>query len=172
MVCKEYHMRSYTVIILLLLSVALYSNSNTEVDLDQVVGELYIMTVDTITPEEMMELDNYHLFDIRSQTEFEISHIEGANFIDYKNFSVKNFPDIPKDEPIILYCSIGYRSERIGEDLQEIGYTRVYNLYGGLINWVNKGLPVYKDGRETNRVHGYSKRWSRYITNPNIIVVK
>lgn len=158
------------IILILCLSLTLYGNSNTEVDLDQAVGELYIMTVDTITPEEMISLGSYHLFDIRSQKEFDVSHIEGASFIEYKRFNIKNFPDIPKDEPIILYCTIGYRSERIGEDLQEIGYQRVYNLYGGLINWVNKGYPVYKDGKETNRVHGYAKSWSRYITHPDIIV--
>lgn len=157
-------------ILLLLLSVGLYANNNTEVDLDQIVGELYIMTVETITPEEMKTLEKYHLFDIRSSKEFDVSHIEGAQFIEYKKFNIKHFPDIPKDEPIILYCTIGYRSERIGEDLLEIGYTKVYNLYGGLINWVNKGYPVYKDNRETKRVHGYSKNWSRYITNPDIIV--
>lgn len=170
MECKKLMRRVMFTLIFLSLIYSLSANSTAEADLDQAVIELYIMTVDTITPEVMMKMENYHLFDIRSLKEFEVSHIDGAELIEYKKFDIEDFPKIPRDEPIILYCTIGYRSERIGEDLKEVGYTKVYNLYGGLIHWVNSGYPVVKDGIETDRVHGYSRNWSRFITNPDIIV--
>ena len=40
---------------------------------------------------------------------------------------------------IIVYCSIGVRSEDIGEKLKELGYTKILNLYGGIFDWKNKG---------------------------------
>ena len=42
--------------------------------------------------------------------------------------------------------------------------TNVYNLYGGLFEWVNKGGDIYKKGQTTQKVHAYSKKWGRYLT--------
>ena len=52
-----------------------------------------------------------------------------------------------KSDTIVLYCSIGYRSEKIGEKLVEMGYGHVFNLYGGIFEWVNRDLPVYNASR-------------------------
>lgn len=72
--------------------------------------------------------------------------------------------DIPKDAKIVLYCSVGYRSEKIGEKLQKMGYTDVNNLFGSLFEWVNRGYKVVdKDGNETQKVHTYNKDWSQWV---------
>jgi rhodanese-related sulfurtransferase len=69
-----------------------------------------------------------------------------------------------KNRLIVVYCSIGVRSEIIGKKLMKHGFTNVYNLYGGLFEWVNKGGSVFHKGIQTQKVHAYSKKWSRYLT--------
>ena len=63
-----------------------------------------------------------------------------------------------------MYCSVGYRSEKISEKLIAAGFTDVSNLYGGIFEWVNIGRPVYKaSNQKTNRVHTYNKEWSKWL---------
>jgi len=64
----------------------------------------------------------------------------------------------------LVYCSVGYRSERIGEHLLELGFTDVHNLYGGIFEWINKGYGVMNSkGQWVERVHGYSPSWGKWI---------
>ena len=71
-----------------------------------------------------------------------------------------------RDTPLVVYCSIGVRSEKIGEKLKEAGYKKVYNLYGGIFKWKNSGNPVVdSNGEPTEKVHAYSRYWGRFLTN-------
>ena len=68
----------------------------------------------------------------------------------------------------LVYCSIGVRSENIGEKLQQLGYTNVYNLYGGIFEYKNEGGTVYNlQNKPTDSVHTYNKKWSKYLTKGN-----
>lgn len=108
------------------------------------------------------------LLDARESEEFEVSHLKNAQWIGYDQFDLDKFlaryPD--KNTSLVVYCSIGVRSEDIGEQLQEAGYANVQNLYGGIFEWKNKGYPVV-DSKEvkTEKVHAYSKYWGRLLTN-------
>ncbi len=102
--------------------------------------------------------------DAREKEEYDVSHLLNARFVGYKNFDLWLVKDLPKDKPILVYCSVGKRSEDISEKLMKQGFTNVYNLYGGIFEWVNDGHPVYDlKGRQTNKVHGYSKLWGRFL---------
>ena len=79
------------------------------------------------------------LLDTREKKEYEISHIPGAIWVGYNNFKLKRVKEIAKDTKIVTYCSVGYRSERIGEKLQKAGFTDVSNLKGSIFKWVNEG---------------------------------
>ena len=69
-----------------------------------------------------------------------------------------------KDQEVIVYCSVGYRSERIGEKLQKAGYTNVKNLYGGIFSWKNEGNEVVRDADiPTDSVHTYNKSWGKWL---------
>jgi rhodanese-related sulfurtransferase len=104
------------------------------------------------------------LLDTRTSEEFNTSHIKSARLTDPDNFSVGQLKGVAKDTPIVVYCSVGYRSERIGEQLKQAGYKNVYNLYGGIFEWVNKGYPVYNKESLTNKVHAYSRSWGIWLT--------
>ena len=86
-------------------------------------------------------------------------------FVGYEKFDLKNtLKKVPKkDAVIVVYCSLGVRSEDIAEKLKNKGYTKVYNLYGGIFEWKNNGNPVFSKGIETNKVHAYSKEWGTWL---------
>ncbi len=122
-----------------------------------------------IAAEELKMLQNntdFLLVDTRERKEFEVSKIEGAVYAGYNQFSIKQFANFVTDKtrPIVVYCSLGIRSEDIGEKLKKAGYTNVKNLYGGIFEWKNKGFPVIDaDGNTTEKVHAFSKQWSKWL---------
>ena len=111
---------------------------------------------------------DYVFFDARETKEFQTSHIKGAIPIGFDSFDVQiieqSYPN--KTQQIIVYCSIGVRSELVGEKLRAAGYTNVYNLYGGIFEWKNQSNQVVDSiGVPTQKVHTYSKEWSRWLSN-------
>lgn len=126
-------------------------------------------TIPYISAEELKMLQdnsNILLIDTREREEFEVSKINSAIYAGYDQFSIRQFSNFVTDKirPIVVYCSLGIRSEDIGEKLKEAGYTNVKNLYGGIFEWKNKGLPVVDpDGNATEKVHVYSKKWSKWL---------
>lgn len=107
---------------------------------------------------------DYIVLDCREREEYDVSHLPDAQFLGYKHFEKSQMESIPKDAQIVVYCSIGYRSEKIGEKLNKLGYSNVQNLYGSIFEWVNQGNEVVdKSGERTNKVHGFNKSWSKWI---------
>ncbi|WP_239106969.1 rhodanese-like domain-containing protein [Flavobacterium macrobrachii] len=104
--------------------------------------------------------------DARELIEYNTSHIKGAIHVGYNKFNQKLVLEEIKDKntTIIVYCSIGVRSEKIGEKLLKLGYSNVFNLYGGIFEWKNNGYKVFNHSeQETEYVHTYSKEWSKYL---------
>jgi len=129
---------------------------------------MYQKTVPFITVAEAArwKATQSHLvfLDTREPEEFAVSHIKDAKWVGYKDFNTKIVSSISKQTSIIVYCSVGYRSEKVGEKLLKAGYTNVYNLYGSLFEWVNQGYPVYKNRNElTSDVHTYSRSWEKWV---------
>ncbi|QYA24564.1 rhodanese-like domain-containing protein [Gramella sp. MT6] len=106
------------------------------------------------------------LLDTRSPEEFEVSHIENAILVGYDDFDLTRLPDVSRKKAIIVYCSLGIRSEQIGEKLKKAGFENVQNLFGGIFEWKNAGFPVLDPaGNPTEKVHAYSKQWSKWLKN-------
>ncbi len=108
------------------------------------------------------------ILDAREQEEYQTSHLKNAVFVGYNRFSVdsviKKLPN--KNKTIVVYCSIGIRSEIIASKLKKAGYTHVFNLYGGIFEWKNNHLPVFDaTNTETDKVHVFSKEWSKWLKN-------
>jgi len=118
-----------------------------------------------ITVEELKASDTFLLLDTREKKEFDVSHIKDAIYVGYDNFKITNLTEKNKDKKIVVYCSIGVRSEDIGEKLQTAGYTNVYNLYGGIFKWLDGNNPVVDStNTTTNKIHAFSKYWSKLVT--------
>ena len=143
-----------------------YSQNRTQAEFDAMLADLYKQTVPLIRSQEVQAKgpENYVLLDTREPEEYEVSHLEGALTAGYNQFDASVVKDLPKDKPIVVYCSVGYRSERIGEKLQKMGFKKVYNLYGGIFDWKNQGLEVVKDNAtSTDSVHTYNRKWSQWL---------
>lgn len=107
---------------------------------------------------------SYLLLDAREPNEYAVSHLSGAIPVGYDHFSMDNLPDsIKKDQAILVYCSVGYRSEKITEKLLKAGFTNVFNLYGGIFEWVNQDHPVVNQSGATPEVHAYDRSWGVWL---------
>ena len=107
---------------------------------------------------------DYTILDAREKEEYDVSHIPNAQYIGYNQLENEVLTDIPKDGKVVLYCSIGYRSEKIGEKLRKKGFTNVHNLYGSIFEWVNQDYEVVdKNGQITQKVHTYNRNWSKWV---------
>jgi rhodanese-related sulfurtransferase len=85
------------------------------------------------------------LLDVRSLEEYSVSHLRGAVWADEKCTSYELATLLPDcDRPIYCYCSFGFRSGRVAEILQEMGYRNVYNVEGALFMWLNTGGDVWR----------------------------
>lgn len=77
----------------------------------------------------------YILLDVRTQTEYEEGHIEGAYLIPDNEINVRAEDELAdKDTTILVYCRSGRRSKLAAQSLADLGYTNVYE-FGGIIDW-------------------------------------
>ncbi len=136
--------------------------------ISQALQKYNAKTVPYITAEELAKTETMILLDTREKEEYNVSHLKNAVWVGFKDFDIHTVSNRIQDKntPLIVYCSIGVRSEDIGEKLIGAGYTNVKNLYGGIFEWKNNGNPVYgTDGLKTDKVHPYDKQWGKLLTN-------
>lgn len=155
-----------TFITLLLILSCLCTESCQTTTIDEALKKYNKGTVPYITVDELQENINYIMLDTRQKEEYNVSHLKNAIWVGYKKFNLKSVSNLDKNTTIIVYCSIGVRSEDIGEKLIKAGYTNVLNLYGGIFSWKEKGYTVVDvNDKETEKVHAYSKLWGKLLTN-------
>lgn len=125
---------------------------------------LYKKTVPLMSVATLKKQPDAILLDTRTKEEYDVSHLPGAKWVGYDDFELNRVADVPKDGNIVVYCSVGYRSEKVGEKLMAAGYQQVHNLYGSLFEWVNEGNTVVDgQGEPTKRVHTYSRLWGIWL---------
>lgn len=98
------------------------------------------------------------LLDARSEAEFSIGHIRGAVRVDASQ-TPPLLNGVERARPIVVYCSVGYRSASIARGLIRRGHRDVRNLAGGVFAWANAGRPVYRGDRVVREVHPYALPW-------------
>ncbi len=118
--------------------------------------------VDVATAQKKQEEGSVFL-DARERKEYEVSHIENAIHVGYDSLDLTEIMSISRSTPIIVYCSVGYRSEKVGEQLKEEGFENISNLYGGIFEWKNQGYEVVNELGKTEKVHAYDKVWGIWL---------
>ena len=103
------------------------------------------------------------ILDVRAPEEYQVSHLLNAHSTPDLDRALELLNTAPVDTPIVAYCSVGYRSSELVEQLQQAGYTRVFNLEGSIFTWANEGYPVYRDTVEVEGVHPYGEPWTRLL---------
>ncbi|MEM8485183.1 MAG: rhodanese-like domain-containing protein [Bacteroidota bacterium] len=103
------------------------------------------------------------LIDIREKKEYEVSHLAGAIHMDPDTRRFKALKGVDKDAPIVVYCSVGYRSSKMAEKLEKAGFTNVSNLEGSIFTWANEGHTVMRGEEEVKAVHPYNRVWGMLL---------
>lgn len=82
------------------------------------------------------------LVDVRTAEEFAEGHLNNAENIDWNSMDFgKNTAFLDKKKPVFVYCLSGGRSEKAAEKLRKSGFSKVYNLDGGMMKWRAANLP-------------------------------
>ena len=81
--------------------------------------------------------------DVRTPGEFNEGHIEGAKLIDFQSGNFESeIATLDKTKTYAVYCRSGNRSGQAVKIMSDAGFTNLYNLNGGVIDWANAGLPL------------------------------
>lgn len=160
-------MRIFFLVLLLVATVFSMISAQSKVNskaYDLMLKNLLSHTVPELTVTEAKAMQGKAIFlDAREWKEYEVSHIANAKYVGYDSFDLKIVKQIPKDQPIVVYCSVGYRSEKIAEKLKSAGYQQVTNLYGGIFEWCNQGNKVVSQTGSTEKVHAYNRAWGVWL---------
>ncbi len=149
---------------ILMLSFSLEAQQQVEDEaFSQLLESMLQHKVAELSVDEAMKMDDAIFLDAREKREFEVSHIGNAQWVGYNTFKMKRVDAIEKERPVIVYCSIGARSEDIANRLKKKGFNQVYNLYGGIFEWKNQGYPVVNETGVTEEVHAFDENWGVWL---------
>ncbi|TVQ08929.1 MAG: rhodanese-like domain-containing protein [Leptolyngbya sp. DLM2.Bin27] len=97
------------------------------------------------------------LIDVRRDYEFAVSHLPQAHHA--PNLDAVLGLGLAPHQPIVAYCSVGYRSARLAAQLRSAGYSEVYNLAGSAFQWANEGRVLVSQGQPVKAVHPFNSVW-------------
>jgi hydroxyacylglutathione hydrolase/adenylyltransferase/sulfurtransferase len=100
-----------------------------------------------LQPEEVQELlqrGEIELIDVREPYEWEAGRIAGARHIELERLAGRS-DEIPRERRVVFQCRLGARSAMATQAFRAAGWD-AYNLDGGILKWVQQGLPLEPDG--------------------------
>jgi len=119
------------------------------IDYEQFCGMRDEQAIPEMSPHELKRRmdarEPFELIDVREPFEYEIARIDGAKLIPLGEIG-ERLSELQRDRPIIVHCHSGKRSAQAVELLQQHGFTKVYNLEGGIDAWsdqIDPNLPKY-----------------------------
>ena len=101
------------------------------------------------------------LIDTRQEREYAVSHLPGA--LHLPTLAAVQDAGLPTEAPLVLYCTVGYRSAVLARQLQDAGYGPVANLQGSIIRWHQRRLPLVNHHGAARTVHPYDASWGRLL---------
>jgi len=83
------------------------------------------------------------ILDVRTQSEYDEGHIEGAANLDYYSSTfTQDLNNLDKTSAYIIYCRSGGRSANALNIMEDLGFREAYNMLGGINEWTAGGFPV------------------------------
>ncbi len=84
------------------------------------------------------------IIDVRSAEEYAINHVTNAVNVDLTTPGYQQqFKAVAKTEPVFIYAINNGRTTKLANELLAAGYTQVYELQGGIANWIGSGYSYY-----------------------------
>lgn len=130
-------MKKYLLFTLLFGMMACQSTENNKGAFEEIAPEAFA---------KKMQEGDMVLLDVRTVEEFAEGHLEGAQQYDYyETESFKSMLEgLDKSKTYLIYCRSGSRSGNTMSMMQNMGFTSVYNLDGGILAWRAAGMPVIR----------------------------
>jgi len=103
--------------------------------------------VSLISPQEFKDKlgEDIQLIDVRTPQEFAEGHLDGAIMIDYMQSGFMNkMSKLDKNKDLYIYCRSGNRSGKATRKLESMGFPKIYDLKGGILNWNQNNMKVIK----------------------------
>ena len=95
---------------------------------------------------KMDSLGRKNILDVRMPKEYGVGHIKGAvNYNVYDKSFKEQVATLDKKLPVFVYCKGGGRSALAVKQLEELGFTDIHELKGGILAWEEQKLPVVKE---------------------------
>lgn len=91
----------------------------------------------------MIDRGEVFILDVRTPEEYDAGHINSSKLIPLQVLD-KRLDEIPRDRKLLVYCRTGHRSAQASEILVNNGFTQVYNMKGGIIEWTGAGYDTEK----------------------------
>jgi len=92
---------------------------------------------------KLIELKEALVVDVRTFQEYAQGRIQGAACIPVDEITLRARELLAdKNKPVLVYCRSGSRSAYAANALQAIGYSKVFNLAGGILAWQKAGLEL------------------------------
>ncbi len=103
-------------------------------------------SIEKIAPADLktkIDLDTVQLIDVRTPKEYSKGHIANAQNINFYDADfLTQLSKLDKNKPVYLYCKSGGRSAKASKQLQNAGFSLIYDLKGGFVGWKSAGLPI------------------------------
>ena len=132
------------VIVFLLIAVIVFQSCK-DYSKDTVATE----EIELISPQQVYDAvysgDFVQLVDVRTPEEYKIKHLKGAQNICVTDddFSEK-VKTLDKNKPVYVYCKMGVRSADAAHKLRKLGFTKIYDMDGGILLWEENKLDSEK----------------------------
>ena len=102
--------------------------------------------ISLISPEDLNKVNkDILLIDVRTPGEYASGHVENSVNIDFR---ASNFKDLigqlDKNQDVYVYCKVGGRSGSAAKMMEDMGFNKIYDLKGGIMQWEKDGFKKVK----------------------------
>ena len=135
-------MRKSIIFTLLLVVIIFGACKETPTDITSIKGE-----IELISPQQVYNAiykdRSIQLIDVRTPEEFKGNHLKGAQNICVTSDDFKEkVKMLDKNKPVYVYCNRGGQSAQAAIALKELGFTKIYDLEGGILLWEENKLEL------------------------------
>jgi rhodanese-related sulfurtransferase len=104
-----------------------------------------ITSISVHNVKELLKENDLFILDVRSTEEFSAGHLKGSKNIPVQSLSLKIASLLDwKNKKVLVYCHSGGRSLAASQMLKKSGFTKIYNMAGGVSAWVGAGNKLVK----------------------------
>jgi len=112
------------------------------------------------------------LVDVRTPEEYAKGHLKNSVNIDIRS---GDFADkinkLDKSKPVLVYCLSGGRSSAAASKMQDMGFSEIYNMEGGIMKWESAGKPVEQGAGAVNKPGITQDAFNKMISGNKYVLV-